>query len=339
MAVDHFKPVILVCGKSGSGKTSLIQAVTGPETVPDSAIGTGLPVTKGIHVYETAVATFVDAEGMEPGQTVEEYLAFLHGEMVRRLDRGAADEVITAVWYCIDGSGGRVQDADRRIVASFGWKAFVVVTKSECFRKKEEYEKLRREIGDIPDGRVALVSTVRQTGLSSLVDRTRGAVAQAAPKKEIASFEAGWLEFYGKKQEQWLARCDAEADSCINWAAGRSFALAAVFFFPVSDAVPLSINEAYMIMKIAAAYGESAGKGAVAAVAGAATGSFGGKLLATFMPPVAKSLVAASVTYGLGKVAKSYFRSGKTLSKEKMREEFLRAKREGKSKNWKNAGK
>lgn len=339
MPADHFKPVILVCGKSGAGKTSLIQAVTGPETVPDSAIGTGLPVTKGIHVYETVVAKFVDAEGMEAGQTVEDYLAFLHGEMLRRLDTGDVGEVVTGVWYCIDGSGGRVQEADRRILSSFGRKAFAVVTKSDCFRKKEEFEKMRQEIGGIPDGRVTLVSSVRQTGLASLVDKTLDAVAEAAPKVEISSFQAGWREFYRKKQEQWLARCDAEADSFINWAAGRSFAIAAVAFLPVSDVVPLSLNEAYMIMKIAAVYGESAGGGAVAAVAGVATGSFGGKLLATFMPPVAKSLVAASVTYGLGKVAKSYFRSGKTLSKEKMREEFLRAKREGKSKKWKEDGK
>ncbi len=339
MPENHFKPVILVCGKSGAGKTSLIQAVTGPETVPDSAIGTGLPVTKGIHVYETAVAKFVDAEGMEAGQTVEEYLAFLHGEMLRRLDRGAEDDVITAVWYCIDGSGGRVQDADRKIFSSFWEKAFVVVTKGDCIRKKEEYEKMRQEIGDVPDERVALVSSVRQTGLSSLVDKTRKAVAQTAPKEEIVLFQAGWQDFFKEKQDNWLALCDAEADSFINWAAGRSFAIAAVAFLPVSDVVPLSLNEAYMIMKIAAVYGESAGSGAVAAVAGVATGSFGGKLLATFMPPVAKSLVAASVTYGLGKVAKSYFRSGKTLSKEKMREEFLRAKQEGKSKNWEEDGK
>ncbi|MBR6022308.1 MAG: hypothetical protein IK066_07810 [Kiritimatiellae bacterium] len=339
MAAEHFKPVILVCGKTGAGKTSLIQAVTGPETVPDSAIGTGLPVTKGIHVYETAAAKFVDAEGMEAGQTVEAYLAFLHGEVVRRLDRGEAEDVITAVWHCIDGSGGRVQNADRRIVSSFGEKAFVVVTKSDCLRKKEDFEKMRREIGDVPDERVALVSSVKQTGLTTLVDRTLQAVARVAPKEEIVRFQADWKAFYGEKQSQWLALCDAEADSCINWAAGRAVAIAAVAMFPMSDMIPLSLNEAYMIMKIGAAYGESVGSSAVGAIAAMGTGTVGGKLLASFMPPVAKSLVAASVTYGLGKMAKSYFRSGKTLSKEKMREEFLRAKREGKSKNWKTGGK
>ena len=53
MSDAKFKPVILVCGKTGIGKTSLIQAVTGRETVPDSAIGTGMPVTHGFTPYET----------------------------------------------------------------------------------------------------------------------------------------------------------------------------------------------------------------------------------------------------------------------------------------------
>ena len=45
-------------------------------------------------------------------------------------------------------------------------------------------------------------------------------------------------------------------------------------------------------------------------------------------------MVAASVTYGLGKAAKAYFRSGKTLSKEALRDEFLKSKKEGKDQKW-----
>ena len=53
------------------------------------------------------------------------------------------------------------------------------------------------------------------------------------------------------------------------------------------------------------------------------------------LPPGFKSVVAASVTYGLGKAAKAYFSSGKKLSKNALREEFLKAKKEGKSRKWK----
>ena len=41
------------------------------------------------------------------------------------------------------------------------------------------------------------------------------------------------------------------------------------------------------------------------------------------------------MTYGLGKAAKAYFRSGKKLSMDQLRDEFKRAKKEGKSQEWK----
>lgn len=75
------KPNILICGKTGVGKTSLIQAMTHVGTVPNSAIGDAEATTRGFHVYETDAANFIDSEGMEPGQTVEQYMQFIQGEL------------------------------------------------------------------------------------------------------------------------------------------------------------------------------------------------------------------------------------------------------------------
>ena len=101
------------------------------------------------------------------------------------------------------------------------------------------------------------------------------------------------------------------------------------------ELIPLSINEAYMIMRIGSVYGETVGKNVIGMITGVAAGSFFGKFVATMLPPGFKSVVAASVTYGLGKAAKAYFSSGKKLSKNALREEFLKAKKEGKSRKWK----
>lgn len=89
-----------------------------------------------------------------------------------------------------------------------------------------------------------------------------------------------------------------------------------------------------MIMRIGSVYGETVGKNVIGILTGIAAGSVAGKFLATLMPPGLKSVVAASVTYGLGKAAKAYFRSGKTLSKEALRDEFLKSKKEGKGQKW-----
>ena len=337
MAGSAYKPVVLVCGKTGAGKTSLIQAVTGTDVVPDSAIGeSGRPETRGFSVYETEVATFVDAEGMEPGrETVDEYRKFLMGELVGRISSGATDAIVTAVWYCIDGSGARVQSADKELVSAFGDKTVLVVTKCETMRKSQ-FETMGKALASLmPDDRVIRVSSVTKAGLCKLVDRTHVLAVLNSPEAQKRTFEAEWNGYYASRQRRWRTTCDEEADSYIRWGAGRSFAIALPCVVPLSDMIPLSINEAYMIMRIGSVYGETVGKNVIGMITGVAAGSFFGKFVATMLPPGFKSVVAASVTYGLGKAAKAYFSSGKKLSKNALREEFLKAKKEGKSRKWK----
>lgn len=189
MSDAKFKPVILVCGKTGIGKTSLIQAVTGRETVPDSAIGTGMPVTHGFTPYETEAATFVDAEGMEPGTTVADYIAFLKGELLERLATGKSENVITNVWYCVDGPGARVQDADREIVKAFGEKVILVVTKSEIMRKSQ-FETMNAAVSSlVPESRIVMVSSETKSGLDQLISRTKTMITSATGSEELAEFE------------------------------------------------------------------------------------------------------------------------------------------------------
>ena len=159
-------------------------------------------------------------------------------------------------------------------------------------------------------------------------------ITSATGSEELAAFEAAWDGYYESRQRRWREACDAEADSFIRWGAGRSFAIALPCALPLSDMIPLSLNEAYMIMRIGSVYGETVGKNVIGILTGIAAGSVAGKFLATLMPPGLKSVVAASVTYGLGKAAKAYFRSGKTLSKEALRDEFLKSKKEGKDQKW-----
>ena len=333
------KPNILVCGKTGVGKTSLIQAVTHRGVVPDSAIGDGKPITVGFQVYETEAANFIDSEGMDPGrQTVDEYADFILDELLQRLDADDEDRLIHNIWYCIDGSGARIQDTDAKLIKTFSDKVILVVTKCELMRK-EQVESVMNTLLDLIDrDRIVLVSSENRTGLKQLIARTEtmSAAAMGRASEEQEAFRNRWDNYYSNMRRAWTESVSGEADSYINWAAGRAAAIALVPL-PLADVGPLIANEVYMLYKLAGIYGIAADNTVITMLLGSAGGSIAGKIGASFLPFL-KVPIAAAVTYGVGKAAKAYFESDMTMNEDELRQEFLAGEREAKKKDWKKAG-
>lgn len=333
------KPNILVCGKTGVGKTSLIQAVTHRGVVPDSAIGDGKPITVGFQVYETEAANFIDSEGMNPGrQTVDEYADFILDELLQRLDANNEDRLIHNIWYCIDGSGARIQDTDAKLIKTFSDKVILVVTKCELMRK-EQVESVMNTLLDLIDrDRIVLVSSENRTGLKQLIARTEtmSAAAMGRASEEQEAFRNRWDNYYSNMRRAWTESVSGEADSYINWAAGRAAAIALVPL-PLADVGPMIANEVYMLYKLAGIYGIAADNTVITMLLGCAGGSIAGKIGASFLPFL-KVPIAAAVTYGVGKAAKAYFESDMTMNEDELRQEFLAGEREAKKKDWKKAG-
>lgn len=333
------KPNILVCGKTGVGKTSLIQAVTHRGVVPDSAIGDGKPITVGFQVYETEAANFIDSEGMNPGrQTVDEYADFILDELLQRLDASNQDKLIHNIWYCIDGSGARIQDTDAKLIKTFSDKVILVVTKCELMRK-EQVESVMNTLLDLIDrDRIVMVSSENRTGLKQLIARTEtmSAAAMGRASEEQEAFRNRWDNYYSNMRRVWTESVSGEADSYINWAAGRAAAIALVPL-PLADVAPLIANEVYMLYKLAGIYGIAADNTVITMLLGCAGGSIAGKVGASFLP-ILKVPIAAAVTYGVGKAAKAYFESDMTMNEDELRQEFLAGEREARKKDWKKAG-
>ena len=154
-------PTILICGKTGAGKTSLIQAMSSSEVVPDDAIGHSEPTTRGVVMYKTPVANFVDCEGMEPGQTTGQYADFIMKKVYDSIERGDVEYVITGIFYCIDGSGGRIQRANEDLIKSLDSRVNVVLTKADTIREKQ-LARMMRQLGDlVPEERIFIVSSGR----------------------------------------------------------------------------------------------------------------------------------------------------------------------------------
>ena len=119
-----------------------------------------------------------------------------------------------------------------------------------------------------------------------------------------------------------------ESDSFIHWATGRA-ATIAIIPIPLADVAPLIANELYMIYKIGNLYGYAVTSQVLTMIAGVAGGSFGGKLLASFLPGL-KIPIAAGITYGVGKAAKAYFSSGMQLDEKALKEKYKQAEKESK---------
>ena len=147
------------------------------------------------------------------------------------------------------------------------------------------------------------------------------------PKAKLSDSQIEMLEKNLKSPD-----ADKEADEFILWAAGRAAAIAAVPI-PLADVGPLMANEAYMIYRIADAYGFSIDKSVVAMLGGLAGGSIAGKIGASFLPFL-KVPIAAGITYAVGKAAKAYFASGMTLSRDGLAEVFTNARKEADDIDW-----
>ena len=332
----NMKPNILVCGKTGVGKTSLIQAVTHRGVVPDSAIGDGCATTQGFQVYETEAANFIDSEGMNPGtQSVDDYADFIIDEMVDRLETEDSGNLIHNVWYCIDGSGARVQETDAKLIRTFRENMLLVVTKSELMRKEQIEEMMNELLELLPREQIVMVSAENKTGLAQLIARARAMSMDAmkAAEHEIEAFQDRWQEYYDSMLEDWRENVSEEADSYINWAAGRAAAIAVVPL-PLVDIVPLVANETYMIYRLAEVYGIPVDDTVITMILGCAGGSIAGKIAASLLP-ILKIPIAAGITYAVGKVAQAYFESDMKLNETELREKFLEEEREAKKREWK----
>ena len=105
------RPNILVCGYTGSGKTSLIQAVMG-DLVSNDRIGSGAPKTMAFDKYESDNILIWDSRGLEMGQTEEEFTKMMREFVRSKQEDPNLDNHIHLVWYVIQGSGARVTECD-----------------------------------------------------------------------------------------------------------------------------------------------------------------------------------------------------------------------------------
>ncbi|MBF0363243.1 MAG: DUF697 domain-containing protein [Oligoflexia bacterium] len=299
---------ILIVGYSGSGKTSLIQALTSKDIVKDSKIAHGYRGTEDFESFTIDGVTFWDSRGLEMGETEDAYRQKI-GAFIR--DKSQSDDCnqhIHIVWYCISGDRARVTPLDLNLIKSLSEFTIIVVTKNDLIKREQRKDITEALISNgINEKLLVYTSSVNSAGLKTLLNKSFNILpdAHAQSLKRLLN----------RKKEEIETRIENEVEDLIIYGAARAFAIAMIPI-PLADLPLLVANEAYMICAIGAQYGIAVTNSMIATFLGTLGASIAGKGAAS-MIPFFKAPIAAGITYGVGKAAQAYFKNDmKTTEKE-----------------------
>ena len=304
------RPNILVCGYTGSGKSSLVKAILG-DIVPDSAIGDGAPRTMGYDCYENDLVKIWDSKGLELGETEREFTEQTRQFVRSQQENLNVDDHIHLVWYTIQGPGARVTDCDKNLIKNiFTTKnVIVVVTKIDITRPNQKAA-LKEVIMDagIPEERI-IFSSDEEGGAVGCKELMNLSYAMLPDAYKDAFMEAQRVDKEAKIQAVYEKAGKAKA---IIATATTATAGAGAVPIPLSDAAVIVPIQVTMIATLAGLYGlkEEAIKQSALPFVARLAGVFLATSLLKLIPGLGSAInatIAATLTGAMGLYVKSNF--------------------------------
>lgn len=304
------RPNILVCGYTGSGKSSLVKALLG-DVVPDDAIGDGRPKTMGYDCYENSLVRIWDSKGLENGEAEEKFTEETR-QFVRKCQSDPnVDNHIHLVWYTIQGSGARVTDCDLNLIHNIfnPEHVIVVVTKNDVTRPRQ---------------RESLIEALKNAGISqSRIVFTSDAESGSIGCKDLMHLSYEMLPDAYKDAFIEAQRIDKEARikaimakkgkaKGIITTAVTAAAAAGAIPIPLSDATVLVPIQVTMIASLAGLYGlrQEAVKQAALPFVAKLVGIFVASSLLKLIPGLGSAInatVAGTLTGAMGLFVRTNF--------------------------------
>lgn len=309
------KTNILIVGKTGAGKSTLINSVFRAEM---AETGTGRPITQHLKKIskEGVPVNLYDTKGLELSETVQ---AEIKKEILDEIERcndlciknDSKSELIHACWYCIDGSVRRCEETDIEWINDIAEKVPVIVVVTKGFPKKDARE-FKKKIENLNLNCRAIVPVLAEKyedrdeededdevliipsyGLDKLVEVTLEVLPEGV-KKAFNNAQKVSLDKKVSAARKWVTRYAATTG-----AIGASP-------IPFSDAPLLVGAQLSMLAHVTAIFGLSVEKAVLTAiissVAGVSGTTLGGKTLVSnllkFIPgvgSVAGGAISASV--------------------------------------------
>lgn len=336
-------PRLLVLGATGTGKSSLINAVTGGRTcvVTDVASTTRVFQPQRYVLPDGDALVVVDSPGYGEAGTDREYRASLAREageahallvVLKADEKGYQRDLEVLARVVQDPAFG----PDRPVLVALNqvdklkpsrewqppYETTGPVTPSDTPKQrnlKEKLELVREQLSEALGERpFALVPTMAdpEEGVLFGIDHLKVALFDAMPEAVRYRF-ARMVDLAATRSAELLARLDDEAEEICRGGAAEAAAVVALNPLPLSDFLVLTPIQIRMVARIGAVYGRRLDEESVLellATIGAGLGArsvFQGLL--SFIPGVKQFVgapFASAATYGLGCAARAYFKSG-----------------------------
>lgn len=191
------KPNLLLCGVTGAGKSSLVKDIFDHTLENAPEVGEGLPVTQGVHRYESDSLGVVlhDSEGYEIGSDKQKHY---YDEVIGYVDRlnsanalNGMEQRIHEVWYCVNAGAKKFHDTDADVIGELrrrGLPVCVVMTKVDVVSERELTALKEAILSQFPE-------------MSIFTYCSRPVEGEAKYSQRIATYEALCNAGYVQKEE------------------------------------------------------------------------------------------------------------------------------------------
>ena len=290
------KPNVLICGQTGSGKSSAINYIA-EEKIAE--VGDVVPNTIGIEYKETNFINVYDSEGYEIGSDKQAHYIELIMDFLKSHKDFNKKEAVHLIWYCISGAGKKYTNLDKDLINKMkeeGFKVCVLITKIDEMTKEQFnqlFDSIKKDYANIDIFKLSIKEDYEKiSDWENLIKWSCDNLKEVFKDR----FLSGLMFQYGLKEKE------KHAKTIINGAVTAAAGVA-VAPIPMPDAPALIGIQTVMCVKILSTYNIKVGNKTILAVIQSSLISNLGKWLVgwilKFIP--GGSLINASIAAGITK--------------------------------------